>query len=160
MPNQVGPGARLWPSLVMDAEDDVLYLYGGRSAEGFRNDLWAFDLAARSWTLVEPDCQPGAACPPPGMGSALLSTTVPGVVTMALGSPDEGAVGAALEWRYLLGEHRWVTEEEARGRWRRPAPGPGWCASAPPGDGPAERGAPLALAAALLVLVALRRRPR
>jgi hypothetical protein len=45
------PSRRVGAGLVYDPEQDRLLLFGGRDdgSLGYRNDLWAFDLSARSW---------------------------------------------------------------------------------------------------------------
>lgn len=52
------PFKRIWPSLVLDRADNRLVLFGGHRDDtlGNTNDMWAYDLAERSWqTLVPPE---------------------------------------------------------------------------------------------------------
>jgi len=124
--DQSGPGPRRGASLVMDATEAVLYLYGGFSDKHWHNDLWAFDLLEGQWELVADECQPGDECPPPARGSALLTSTTPGSVTLSLGEPVVTWDRGEHEWRYVRAAHRWFTEDELRNvRRRGPAQGPG-----------------------------------
>lgn len=49
-----GPGAREDHTWTVDADGAVAYLFGGRSAGAASDELWAFDLATDSWTIVQP----------------------------------------------------------------------------------------------------------
>jgi hypothetical protein len=162
-PWQPGPGPRLSASLVMDAEDDVLYLHGGTSPDqGWRNDLWAFDLGRRQWRRLEDDCQPGDGCPPPAEGSALLSSGTPGAITLALGSPAVPWDRTEHEWRYVRSQARWYPEDELRGSWAQqpepPPPSDGWCLSTAAGRRAGGAGIPVLLSLVAVILVLVRRR--
>ena len=114
--------------MTMDAAEDVLYLFGGVSAQQIRNDLWAYNLHEQRWELIEDDCEAGNECPPPALGSALIGSGTPGTVTVALGTPAVEWERTEHEWRYILAEHRWWTEDERRNLWRRRFP-PSWCSA-------------------------------
>jgi hypothetical protein len=141
-PNDLSPGGRWGASLDMDAVDNVLYLYGGRDANGrWLNDIWAYDLHRQTWSQVAPTCDPSPECPPPAMGSSLIASGTPGALTLAIGTPMAEWVGEH-EWRYLLRGQRWVGEIEHRNasaqQQPRPRP-PRWCstvAAAPTNDAP------------------------
>lgn len=47
-----GPSPRFGHAVATDQETGVAYLFGGQSADLFFNDLWAFDFADRTWSLV------------------------------------------------------------------------------------------------------------
>lgn len=104
------PGARTWMSMSMSPGDDTLYLYGGAIASTYRNDLFAYHLGERMWQTLRGPCTPGASCPPPGRGSALLGSNTAGAVTIAIGDPTVSWQGGELEWRLILNGRRWVTE--------------------------------------------------
>jgi len=111
---QAGPGVRLGASITVDAEKGALYLYGGLSDKGWRNDLYAFDLQTEKWEQLHGQCEPGQNCPPPAMGSALLFSGVADAVTLAIGTPAVKWSGTDHEWRYLVSEQKWVPENLIR----------------------------------------------
>jgi Galactose oxidase, central domain len=49
-----GPSARQDHSWTVDGANEIAYLFGGLTADGVSNELWAFDLASESWTLLDP----------------------------------------------------------------------------------------------------------
>ena len=49
-----GPSAREDHTWTVDGAGTTAYLFGGRTADGLSNELWAFDLATDSWMLLEP----------------------------------------------------------------------------------------------------------
>lgn len=49
-----GPSPRRNAAAVHDPEGGRVVLFGGRDSSGDRNDVWAFDLASRTWRQVEP----------------------------------------------------------------------------------------------------------
>lgn len=53
-PNNGAPPARFWSTLVHDAERDRLLMFGGHDTAdlGNNNELWAFELASESWSLL------------------------------------------------------------------------------------------------------------
>jgi hypothetical protein len=148
--------------MVMDATREVVYLHGGLTpGRGFRNDLWAFDLIRRRWRRLADDCQPGDDCPPPGRGSALLSSGTPGSVTLALGSPAVAWDRTEHEWRYVLSQSRWYPEDELRGPWHHDQPQlppGGWCLSAAAGSRRSPHAPLVILVLLATVLVVVRRR--
>ena len=66
-----GPAAR--EDHTWTVVDDVVYLFGGRTADGPANDLWAFSLTTNEWRELHPDGQ----APEPRFGHT--GTAVPGV---------------------------------------------------------------------------------
>ena len=98
----------------MDPRKQVLYLYGGSSNEEWRNDLYMFDLQKDYWKRLNAQCKAGKDCPPPAVGSALLSPGVTGAITLAIGSPTEKWTDTAHEWRYIVPERSWVSEDLLR----------------------------------------------
>jgi len=55
-----GPAAREDHTWTADTSGGVAYLFGGRDGATAFGDLWAFDLAADSWTELAPDSSPPA----------------------------------------------------------------------------------------------------
>ena len=60
-----GPSAREDHSWTIDGDGETTYLFGGRTADGPSNELWAFDLAAfdlndGAWTRLQPTGEPPA----------------------------------------------------------------------------------------------------
>lgn len=49
-----GPGAREDQTWTVDPAGDVAYLFGGRAGGVALDDLWRYDLAADTWTLLDP----------------------------------------------------------------------------------------------------------
>ncbi|HEV8360609.1 MAG TPA: kelch repeat-containing protein [Candidatus Thermoplasmatota archaeon] len=47
-----GPPARADAAFVVDDRTQTAYLFGGRDAQGARNDLWAYDLQHDLWTQI------------------------------------------------------------------------------------------------------------
>ena len=50
-----GPRPREAHSWTVDGDGAVAYLFGGRAGDTVYGDLWAFDLAADTWTELEPE---------------------------------------------------------------------------------------------------------
>jgi len=50
----VGPGPRVFSDMVYDPQTDLVYLFGGMSETNLGDaGLWAFDVDANKWTLIE-----------------------------------------------------------------------------------------------------------
>ena len=49
-----GPSARQDHTWTVDEANEVAYLFGGLTADGASNELWAFDLVGQTWTHVQP----------------------------------------------------------------------------------------------------------
>lgn len=112
--SQFGPGERLNASLSIDAQKEILYLYGGQSKNGWNNDLYLFDLTTDNWEQLHGLCQPDESCPPLAVDSALLPSGVSGAITLAIGTPTTEWPDTAHEWRYLLSEQKWIQENLLR----------------------------------------------
>ena len=59
-----GPSPRQDHTWTVDQANQVAYLFGGNTADGASNELWAFDMATGSWTLLNP----GGDLPDPRFG--------------------------------------------------------------------------------------------
>jgi hypothetical protein len=68
--DQDGPGARAQASLVVPADGESLFLFGGLGSNGWTNDAWAFDLRLRRWHQVAPACAQGQC---PALGPAAVA---------------------------------------------------------------------------------------
>lgn len=52
----VGPKARYGHVLVHCDDEDVMYLFGGRSlVDGLLNDIWMYDFDRNDWTEISPE---------------------------------------------------------------------------------------------------------
>ncbi len=96
-----GPSAREDHTWTANADGTVAYLFGGRGPDGSSNELWAFDLSADSWSLI----QPGADPPPTRFGHT--ATWVPdfGLVVWS-GQGDSGFFDDI--WAYDPGASKWT----------------------------------------------------
>jgi hypothetical protein len=47
-----GPSNRFGHAVTCDQDAQVMYLFGGQSADVFYNDLWSLDLGSMTWNLV------------------------------------------------------------------------------------------------------------
>ena len=45
-------GARAYPAIFFNENHQILYLYGGISANGPQFDLWSFNINARAWQFI------------------------------------------------------------------------------------------------------------
>jgi hypothetical protein len=71
-----GPAAREDHTWTADPDGAVAYLFGGRNGATVFDDLWSYDLAADTWTRV----QPSGASPPPRFGHSAAWATGVGLV--------------------------------------------------------------------------------
>ena len=85
-----GPSRRTGASLLLDEGRNRLLLFGGLDDGllGHRNDLWAFDLSGRSWSLL-------AAGDTPGAGSGSGCDRDASVVVQDLDAPERRANASA-----------------------------------------------------------------
>jgi len=116
-------GSGPWPqnlyemtSLVYDSRRDRLILHGGGPD---RDELWTFDLAAGTWSHLEPDVQTPDGRPPVCRREAVYLSEQDVLLTGSYPAGDEDAAGIYV---YRVGENAWH---------RAPVP-------APPGRGMKE----------------------
>lgn len=60
VPLQSAPGARRDHSLTFNADDGLIYLFGGRAKGIADNELWTFDPGTATWTRIAATGGPGA----------------------------------------------------------------------------------------------------
>lgn len=66
-PENAGPGKRDNAKMIVDDQNNLIYIYGGADWTGkVYNDLWVFNDNTDTWSLVIPDGAPGS--PPPTIG--------------------------------------------------------------------------------------------
>jgi len=107
------PEPRLTPSTVYDPQGHRMVMWSGQGKEGvFFNDIWAFDLAAHTWTELTP------ADPKPNKRYGTVSILDPQSRNMAVfaGFTDEGRFGDT--WRFDMESGAWtrIFENEGPGR--------------------------------------------
>lgn len=93
-----GPGSRSAAALAHMGRMGDVVLFGGRSGEGLLGDLWRFDVARHTWSLLAASGGEGA--PPAMENTSLAVCRITGAVTVLAGQPD--ASPAEPLWR-----HRW-----------------------------------------------------
>ncbi len=87
----------------MNAEGTVAYLFGGRGRDGASNELWAFDLAADSWSLVTQTVD--TPIPQPRFGHT--ATWVPDV-GLVIWSGQRDANFFADIWAWNTSANQWI----------------------------------------------------
>ena len=98
------PPARTLTALAFDEANRRLLLFGGRSLNGLPlADLWAFDPAANSWTLLDPGDGSG---PSARMAHTLTYDPVTQAVLL-FGGSDQEEIPFADSWTYQTG---WVEQ--------------------------------------------------
>jgi hypothetical protein len=94
---------------VLDPARHRVLLYGGKGDDDRnRNELWAFDLAAKSWSRIAPDGAP----PPPREDHTLILDS--GNDALVLFGGEDGSTTNST-WRFDLATNRWsdVTDASA-----------------------------------------------
>jgi hypothetical protein len=114
-----GPRPREDHTWTVDGDGDAAYLFGGRSSGEVYGDLWRYDLAADSWSRLEP------AGSSPAARFGHTATWVDGIgVVIWSGQAGEDFFDDL--WAYDPGEDAW---RELPGGGDRPAPRYGSCAA-------------------------------
>ncbi|MEC9464679.1 MAG: kelch repeat-containing protein, partial [Myxococcota bacterium] len=89
-----GPSAREFVTFTYDNETNAFWLFGGKSAAGFLNDLWSFELTTLAWT--KHDCT-WSSCTVPtarqGMSAFLLDSGTDGQAMFFGGETAAGYSG-------------------------------------------------------------------
>jgi hypothetical protein len=116
-----GPSAREDHTWTVDGEGQFAYLFGGRDGTAVHGDTWRYDLAADTWSQLEP-----ASSPPARFGHEAVWVEGVGLVVVA------GQAGSAFFndlWAYEPERNGW-TELPANGA--IPTPRYGTCAALGP----------------------------
>lgn len=102
------PAARLFHAAAMDVARNRVIIFGGGGANAFFGpffaDIWAFDLASRTWTELTPQ-GPG----PLGRIRGVLAEDPARDFVVLFGGHDDGAMGERNDlWAFDLAGNQWI----------------------------------------------------
>jgi hypothetical protein len=105
-PAAPNPGSRADAVIRVDELTQVIWLFGGRTDEGIKNDLWRFSLNTFEWTQVSAGTEGDP--PPPLLAAGIVISPTDGSVFLIAGT-NPGTLDERV-WRFHGGAWHRMTE--------------------------------------------------